>query len=228
MFTGLVTAVGTLAEARRDGEVARVAVLAPAGFAQGLEPGGSVAVDGVCMTLVQAETGGGGDRMAFDLVPETLRRSNMGWRLDGGEGLGGRYPVNLERCLRMGDELGGHIVSGHVACTATAIDLRPLDGGACDLTLELQEEDAAPVFPKGFVAVNGVSLTLGEVQRPPRDMAKDAAKGVARVALHLIPETLQRTNLGAVCEGDRLNIEHDAMTVAVVQRMQQLGLQPPG
>lgn len=224
MFTGLVTAVGTLAEVQRDGQVARVAVLAPAGFAQGLEPGGSVAVDGVCMTLVQCEAGGGGDRMAFDLVPETLRRSNMGWRLDGGEGLAGRYPVNLERCLRMGDELGGHIVSGHIACTARAIDLRPLDGGACDLTLELAAQDAAPVFPKGFVAVNGVSLTLGEVRRPP----KEAAQGVARADFHLIPETLQRTNLGAVREGDLLNIEHDAMAVAVVQRMQQLGLQPPG
>lgn len=224
MFTGLVTAVGTLAEARRDGEVARVWVQAPAGFAQGLELGGSVAVDGVCMTLVQAEPGGGGDRMAFDLVPETLRCSNMGWRLEGGEPLGGRYPVNLERCLRMGDELGGHIVSGHVACTARAASLRPLDGGACDLTLELGAEDAAPIFPKGFVAVNGVSLTVGEVDRTP----KNAAKAVARADFHLIPETLQRTNLGAVREGDLLNIEHDAMAVAVVQRLQQLGLQPPG
>jgi riboflavin synthase len=197
-------------------------------FVRELSLGASVAVDGVCLTVTGVE----GSVIAFDVIGETLRRTTLGSLqsdrplraavssdavpsdavLPGGAlGSGGgrsRVLVNVERSLRVGDEIGGHEVSGHVSGTATV--LRATRAGP-DFRVELgvPEQWLSCLFPQGFVAVDGASLTLVSVTR-------------ASFAVHLIPETLRRTQLGLRRVGDAVNVELDARTVAVVRTVERV------
>jgi riboflavin synthase len=190
MFTGIVTHRGVVEGLEpRAGRAARLTVR-PDRPMEGLADGASVAVDGVCLTVVAREDG----RLAFDVVPETLRRTTLGER-----GPGDR--VNLERALRVGDELGGHWVQGHVdgVGDVTAVERR---GGDVRMTVALPPGLDGAAVPKGSVTLDGVSLTVGEVWREgPREA----------LSVYLIPHTLAVTGLGERRAGARVNVEADPL-----------------
>ena len=190
MFTGIVAASCEVVKIKQ-GEEVRSIVVDLSGYDDDLEIGASVAIDGVCMTVVSAIDG----HVRFEAIPETLERTTMGLLKQGSR-------VNIERSLRMGDELGGHILSGHIMSTARILQ-RTQKGEGIDLLIEHQADTKPYILEKGYVAVDGMSLTVGEVQ----------SEGFN---LHIIPETLRITTIGAKTEGDLVNIEVDSRTQAVV------------
>jgi len=198
MFTGIVQGTATVSAVRDDGATRRLRVALPAGLSIGVARGASVAVAGVCLTVV----GQDGDELAFDVVRETLDRTTLSAARVGTR-------VNVERAVRVGDEVGGHHVAGHVWGTAHIVSRTP-EG---DVTVRPDPGALRYVFEKGFVALDGVSLTVGRVDR---------AQGTFEV--HLIPETTRVTTLGERQAGDRVNVELDPITVAVVDTMGQIPL----
>jgi riboflavin synthase len=164
----------------------------------GLELGASVALDGVCLTVA----GFHASEVLFQVIPETLERTTLG-ALD----VGSR--VAVERSYRVGDEIGGHEVAGHVTGMGRIAAVQR-EGGRYDLRVAVPREWMKYIFPKGFIAVDGSSLTVG---RTSPDGAFD---------LHLIPETLRLTLLGQKVVGDRVNIELDARTVAIVDTVERV------
>ena len=192
MFTGIVSDVGTIVglEDRGDLRVRIRSGFAPAGIALGA----SIACDGICLTVVDRGPDGAGAWFDVDLSAETVarttvRRARTAWTP-------GRR-VNLERALRLGDELGGHIVSGHVDGLAEVIGRRP-EGDSVRFTFRAPEALARYVAPKGSVALNGTSLTVNEVAG-------------AEFGVNLIPHTLAVTTWGDVEPGDPVNLEIDTL-----------------
>ena len=183
MFTGIVTDVGTVASLDDRGDLrARIRCGYPA---DGIALGASIACDGICLTVVDRGPEGAGAWFDVDLSAETVartavRRNRAGWAP------GTR--VNLERALRLGDELGGHIVSGHVDGLAEVLDLRP-EGDSVRFRFRVPDRLARFVAPKGSVALNGTSLTVNEVEG-------------AEFGVNLIPHTLAVTTWGGVRQGD--------------------------
>ena len=196
MFTGIVAASCEVV-ATEQGEEVRSIVVDLSGYDDDLEIGASVAIDGVCMTVVSAIDG----HVRFEAIPETLERTTMGLLEQGSR-------VNIERSLRMGDELGGHILSGHIMSTARILQ-RTQKGEGIDLLIEHQADTKPYILEKGYIAVDGMSLTVGEVQ----------SEGFN---LHIIPETLRITTIGAKTEGDLVNIEVDSRTQAVVDTIRSM------
>ena len=185
MFTGLVMGMGQIrAKEPTDGGV-RLEIAA-GDLAAGPVLGDSVAVDGCCLTVVDRGEGW----LAFDAIPETLRRTTLSAREPG-------EAVNLELPLRAGDRLGGHFVQGHVDAVAEVQDHREQDGGVV-LTISIPATLAGQIVEKGSIAVDGVSLTVAT--------KKDATFGVA-----LIPHTLEVTTLGRRRKGDVVNLEGDIL-----------------
>ena len=196
MFTGIVAASCEVVSTEQ-GEEVRSIVVDLSGYDDDLEIGASVAIDGVCMTVVSSIDG----NVQFEAIPETLERTTMGLLKQGSR-------VNIERSLRMGDELGGHILSGHIMSTARILQ-RNQKGEGIDLLIEHQADTKPYILEKGYVAVDGMSLTVGEVQ----------SEGFY---LHIIPETLRITTIGAKTEGDLVNIEVDSRTQAVVDTIRSM------
>ena len=198
MFTGIITDLGAVkaieasAEAAEGGADSRF-VFATSYDTAAMPAGASVACSGVCLTLVDKGPGW----FAADVSTETLSRSTLGdWR----EGA----PVNFERPLKMGDELGGHMVSGHVDGIARVVERRA-EQGSIRFVFEAPAELAPFIASKGSVALDGVSLTVNEVEG-------------ARFGVNIIPHTAQVTTLGARQAGDRVNLEID-MLARYVQRL---------
>ena len=191
MYTGIVSGTAPVI-AVADGEGIRTLTIDLDGFSDGLQIGASVALDGVCMTVVSLE----GTEVRFDAIEETLGRTTLERAIQG-------HMVNVERSLRMGDELGGHILSGHVMMTAKIIG-RVERGEGLDLAIENPLEARPYILEKGFIAIDGMSLTIGE--------ASDEG-----FALHIIPETLRVTTIGEKEVGDSVNLEIDSRTQAVVE-----------
>ncbi len=182
MFTGIVQQIGKVIQGPHSGGgVLEVQLEKPW---SDMLSGESVSVNGVCLTVTAHDP----SKLRFDVVPETVRASNLG-RLRRGD------PVNLERALRAGDRLGGHYVLGHVDCTGTVRSLKKT-AGQTDLVVSFPEKFARNVLPKGSIAVNGVSLTVVEA-------------GENWFTVALIPFTLAETNLGALRPGDQVNLEFD-------------------
>jgi riboflavin synthase len=194
MFTGIVQATGTVASIERaapEAATARLAISTPLDLSDAA-PGASIAVDGVCLTIVERQPERG--LFAADLGPETLALTTLG-RL----GPGAR--VHLERPLRMGDELGGHLVTGHVDGVGTVVARRE-QGGALELEISAPAAVAPALAVKGSVAVDGVSLTVNAIAE-----LADAAI----FAVTLIPHTLAVTKLGSKAEGSTVNLEGDVI-----------------
>ena len=196
MFTGIVAASCEVVSTDQ-GEEVRSIVVDLSGYDDDLEIGASVAIDGVCMTVVSSLDG----HVRFEAIPETLERTTIGLLKQGSQ-------VNIERSLRMGDELGGHILSGHVMTTARILQ-RTQKGEGIDLLIEHQVETKPYILEKGYVAIDGMSLTVGEVEDEGFN-------------LHIIPETLRITTIGAKAEGDLVNIEVDSRTQAVVDTIRSM------
>ncbi|MFG0285268.1 MAG: riboflavin synthase [Phycisphaerales bacterium JB039] len=188
MFTGLVQSVGAI-EAIEPTSAGRRLRLATAWDHQAA-PGDSIAVAGCCLTVVEAA----GSALAFDVIPETLARTTLGARGPGDK-------VNLEPALRASDAMGGHNVQGHIDGVGEVV--------AVETTGEWRVRIAAPaavmelVTPKGSIAVEGVSLTVAACNKQTFDVA-------------LIPETLERTTLGALKPGDRVNLETDILARTII------------
>ncbi len=185
MFTGLVQDLGRVAEVHETADGVRLAVESP--LAAELAEGDSVAVNGVCLTAVGLCKG---ERFGADVMRETLRRSSLG---DVGPG----STVNLELPLRAADRLGGHIVQGHVDGVGALGGVRE-EGFARVVTIEAGPDTLKYVVEKGSITVDGISLTVARVD--------DAGFDVS-----LIPETLERTNLGGTAEGRTVNLEVDVV-----------------
>ncbi len=184
MFTGLVGELGTVAAVEETPAGVRLAI--DARIADELAPGDSVAVNGVCLTATDAGPG----RFGADVMNETLRRTSLG-------ALAAGAPVNLELPLRASDRLGGHVVQGHVDGLGAVSEVRA-DGVARLLTVTAPPELLRYVVEKGSIAVDGISLTVAAVDE----------RGFT---VSLIPETLERTNLGAATPGVPVNLEVDVM-----------------
>tara|TARA_Y100000739_G_scaffold13678_1_gene11237 strand:- start:189 stop:791 length:603 start_codon:yes stop_codon:yes gene_type:complete len=199
MFTGIVAAACEVV-ATEQGDEVRSILVNLRGHDEDLEIGASVAIDGVCMTVVTTQDG----RVQFEAIPETLERTTIGFLRQGSR-------VNIERSLRMGDELGGHILSGHVMSTARILQ-RTEKGEGIDLLIEHQDDTKPYILEKGYVAVDGMSLTVGEVH----------SEGFN---LHIIPETLRITTIGEKSEGDFVNIEVDSRTQAVVDTIRSMEIE---
>lgn len=197
MFTGIVQGMATTQSSADDDGIKRFVLRFPAGALDSVQVGASIAIDGVCLTVTRFDA----NEACFDCIEETLRLTTLG-RLAKG------VRVNFERSAKMGDEIGGHVLSGHIIGVAEVVERRCV-GNNLDLYLKAPADLLRYIMTKGFIGIDGISLTIGEV--------RDGA-----FSLHLIPETLRVTTLGERAVGDRVNLEIDAMTQAVVHTVERV------
>ena len=198
MFTGIVQGMGTIVRIDQPAPDFRSHTVAlPLEMAQGLQIGASVAHNGCCLTITRIN----GNQATFDLMAETLAKTNLGSLKTGDS-------VNLERAARFGDEIGGHPMSGHIIAT-TPISRIEQNAHNRTLYFRLPPQLAAYILPKGFIGLDGCSLTIGDVT-------------AHEFSVHLIPETLQRTLFGSRQVGDSINIEIDAQTQAIVDTVERV------
>jgi riboflavin synthase len=193
MFTGIVTAIGTIDSVEQRGDL-RVRVACPFDPAT-IAIGASIACSGVCLTVVERGGEPGAAWFAVDVSAETVSRTAHGMWHEGRR-------VNLEPSLRVGDELGGHIVSGHIDAVGRIADWQP-EGDSTRLTVRAPAELAPFIAPKGSIAVDGVSLTVNEVA--------DRADGSVDFGLNVIPHTSEVTTLGELAQGAEVNLEIDTV-----------------
>lgn len=197
MFTGIVQGTAELVAMDEKSEFRTHVLALPAPLIEGLALGASVAHNGCCLTVTAIE----GERVSFDMMRETLRLTNLG-----DLAIGDR--VNIERAARFGDEIGGHAMSGHIICMAQLTDIEEAPNNK-RLWFELPADYARFLFEKGYIGVDGISLTIGEVRG-------------SRFCVNLIPETLARTVLGERRPGSCVNIEIDPQTQAIVETVERV------
>ncbi|WP_294392037.1 riboflavin synthase [uncultured Sphingomonas sp.] len=198
MFTGIITDIGRITGVEQRGDL-RLRI-GTAFDTASIDLGASIACSGVCLTVVDKGAGW----FAVDVSAETLSRTAGTWEQD--------TPLNLERALRVGDELGGHIVTGHVDGVATVTGIRP-QGDSHWIGFSAARTLGAYIAPKGSITIDGVSLTVNEVS--------DDADGTTRFAVNIIPHTAEMTTLGALVEGAQVNVEIDVLA-RYLGRMEQL------
>ncbi len=203
MFTGIVTALGTISETRQQGDL-RVVVACPLDPAT-IAIGASIACSGVCLTVVERGGTAGDAWFAVDVSGETISCTVPG------QWTGGRT-LNLEQALRLGDELGGHIVTGHVDAVGQIVSATQA-GGSWQLIVAAPAVIAPFIAAKGSVTVDGVSLTVNDVT--------DQSDSAAHFMLNIIPHTGDVTTLGGLKAGDAVNLEIDVLA-RYLQRMQSL------
>lgn len=197
MFTGIVQGTAEIVAIEEKNNFRTHRVRFPMDALQGLKSGASIAHNGCCLTVTRIE----GDLVDFDLMQETLNVTNLG-KLSVGD------HVNFERAARYGDEIGGHAMSGHILCTAETIDVRITENNH-QLRFKLPDSWTKYLFTKGYIGIDGISLTIGDVED-------------TEFEVNLIPETLQRTNIGTRNIGDIVNIEIDPQTQAIVDTVTNL------
>lgn len=194
MFTGIVQGTGTIISVDNKSTSSTFSIDLGQLSSQ-LSLGSSVSVDGVCLTVTsQKDT-----TVFFDAIQETLSRTTLGQAVEGDI-------VNLERALKMGDELGGHLLSGHIMCKSSVVS-RKNNGEGVDLEISVNDELKPYIMEKGYIAIDGISLTIGKVNQNTFN-------------IHLIPETLERTTINSKMEGSLVNIEIDSITQAVVSTVE--------
>ena len=202
MFTGIVTDVGTVRSAEQRGDL-RLQI--QTGYdLDTVDLGASIACSGVCLTVVDK----GEDWFAVDVSAETVSRTAADQWREGAR-------LNLERSLRLGDELGGHIVTGHVDAVAQVVGVCP-GGDSLRVGIAVPPSLAPMIAPKGSITLDGVSLTVNDV--------KEAEDGTTHFAVNIIPHTAQNTTLGGIHVGRQLNVEIDVLA-RYIDRMLALGAQ---
>ncbi len=195
MFTGIVAGTAPIVKIE-DKDLIRSFTVDLGKYIDNLEIGASVALDGVCMTVVSIEN----NLVKFDAIEETLTRTTLG-------SLNFNSSVNVERSLKMGDELGGHIISGHVLMAAKILQITDKGDGK-DILVENPSDASHYILEKGYISIDGMSLTIGNVSQE-------------NFSLHIIPETLRVTTIGQKKVGDYVNIEIDSRTQAVVDTIRK-------
>lgn len=203
MFTGIVTAVGTIREAHQKGDL-RAVITCPYDPAK-IAIGASIACSGVCLTVVERGGSAGDAWFAVDISGETVSRTMPGMWAAGAR-------LNLEQAMRLGDELGGHIVTGHVDGIGQVVGVCAV-GDSTRVGISAPAELAPYIAVKGSITVSGVSLTVNEIA--------DQADGTCHFALNIIPHTAEVTTLGALQAGDSVNLEIDVLA-RYLMRMQEL------
>ena len=198
MFTGIVQGLGEVTQIQDHAGIRRLQVRLPTGRDQGLETGASVAINGVCLTVVGWDQHG----VEFEVIDETLRLTNLGDLKVG-------HFVNVERAARFGDEIGGHVLSGHIHGRAQVTEVVETDANLA-VWWAVPEAMKKYVLPKGYVSLNGCSLTVGDTERD------------GQLSIHLIPETRELTTFGRVTVGDSLNLEIDSQTQAIVDTVERV------
>ena len=198
MFTGIVHGVATVVATAPKSGLLTAEIRFPPGSLDRAQVGASISIDGTCLTVTAVT----GDTASFDIIAETLHRTNLG-SLEPG------VRVNFERSLKMGDEFGGHILSGHIDTVATVSAVaRPENNFV--VTLSVPSGWMKYLFPKGYVALNGASLTLASV---------DKERGAITVSL--IPETLRLTTFEAIRPGEKVNLEIERQTQVLVDTVNE-------
>lgn len=199
MFTGIVQAQALVQRIERKGDIITITLNFPNEYLNGIEVGASVSVHGCCLTVTSFTQ----TEATFDMVPETISRTSFK-NLQEGDLL------NVERSLKFGDEVGGHILSGHVDVVASIANIEKLEHSQI-VTFQLPTEWTKYVFEKGYVALNGASLTITHVDRDS-----------SRFRVSLIPETLAKTTFGTAKGGDAVNVEIDRSTQAIVDTVERV------
>lgn len=197
MFSGIVQGTAEVVAISEKQDFRSHTLRMPIQQTTDLKPGASVAHNGCCLTVVKID----GPRVTFDLMQETLRLTNLGLLREGDR-------VNFERAARFGDEIGGHQMSGHIICTAEVIEVIKSENNR-QIWFRLPQALKKYLFPKGYIGIDGISLTIGEVRG-------------ADFNVNLIPETLERTNIGGRTVGDLINIEIDPQTQAIVDTVERV------
>lgn len=195
MFTGIVQGLGVIQSIEEGDGIITFSVVCP--DTQDLIIGASVAIDGVCLTATSIN----GDLVTFDVIPETMERTTLGERIADDN-------VNIERSLRYGDEVGGHLLSGHIIGRGLVTYSESVGEGA-QLKIKAPPAIQKYIQTKGYIGIDGISLTLGEVVDNEFD-------------LHIIPETLRLTTLGSKQAGDAVNIEIDSTTMMIVETVERI------
>ena len=200
MFTGIVSGQGYIHKVKNNVDYSSITIKAPAGFSKNLKRGASVAVNGVCLTAKKGAT----DLLQFDVITETLEKTNFKLLSKGNK-------VNLERSMKANTEIGGHLVSGHIHGVGVikSIDDR---GQTKDLRIQPPASLMEYLFYKGYVGLNGCSLTIGKVFK-------------SSFNIHLIPETIKVTNFQKMKKGDLINIEIDQTTINTVETIKKIMLE---
>ena len=197
MFTGIVQGTAEVVAIEEKERFRTHRIHMPADQMTGLVPGASVAHNGCCLTVVSVD----GELVSFDLMQETLRVTNLG-----GLTVGDR--VNVERAARFGDEIGGHQMSGHIICTADVTRVIESQNNR-QVWFRMPKALMKYVFTKGYIGIDGISLTISDVEGTDFNV-------------NLIPETLSRTNMASRQAGDRVNIEIDPQTQAIVDTVERV------
>ena len=195
MFTGIVQGRGEIVSIESGNEITTLRIRVPS--TEGLAIGASISIDGVCLTATEFAEG----IVSFDVIPETLEKTTLGELEVGGL-------VNVERSLRYGDEVGGHLLSGHIIGRGIISKADAVGDGA-QYTILSPPDVRKYIVSKGYVGIDGISLTIGDVH----DDAFD---------LHLIPETLRLTTLGEKQVGDAVNLEIDSTTMMIVETVERM------
>src|SRR5690554_1607970 len=197
MFTGIVQTKLPVYKLVRHADFATFSFNFSTELLAGLKIGASVAINGTCLTVRRIEN----NIVSFDAIEQTLKVTNLGDLTEGSV-------ANIERAARFGDEIGGHVLSGHIMRQVTVLDVIDTEYNRV-IWLERPAELVPFILDKGFVALNGCSLTIAEVEP-------------TRFSVHLIPETRDVTTFGEVQQGDQINLEVDSQTQAVVETVKQL------
>lgn len=197
MFTGIVQGVGKIIQIIDKDKLRSFKIELPKHLMQNLQIGASIANDGCCLTL----TGFGDNWVLFDIMQETLSITTLGDKKVGDY-------INIERSAKYGDEVGGHIMSGHVACTAKITQIIKTETN-CTMVIEIPSPFQKYILYKGFIGIDGASLTIGKINDN-------------QFSIHLIPETLAITTFKDKKEGDKVNIEIDSQTQAIVDTVERV------
>ncbi|TNV22718.1 riboflavin synthase subunit alpha [Buttiauxella sp. B2] len=198
MFTGIVQGTATLVSIDEKPNFRTHVIEMPDAMLPGLETGASVAHNGCCLTVTEIN----GNRVSFDLMKETLRITNLGELVVGDS-------VNVERAAKFNDEIGGHLMSGHIMTTAEVVKILTSENNR-QIWFKMRDKTLMKyILHKGYIGIDGISLTVGEVTS-------------SRFCVHLIPETLERTTLGNKKLGNRINIEIDPQTQAIVDTVERV------
>ncbi|TOP30134.1 riboflavin synthase subunit alpha [Vibrio parahaemolyticus] len=197
MFTGIVQGTAKVVQIDKKERFQTHVIELDGALIEGLEIGASVAHNGCCLTVTNIDE----NRVSFDLMQATLALTNLGLLEEGSA-------VNIERAAKFGDEIGGHSMSGHISLMANIVDVIDTPNNRT-IWFELPQESMKYVLAKGYIGIDGCSLTIGEVE-------------ANRFSVHLIPETLQRTLFGSRKVGDKVNIEFDPQTQAIVDTVERV------
>jgi len=199
VFTGIVEGTGLVTKVDSSKNLTKISIQMPVDFSNGIRIGASVCVDGVCLTVSSISV----NELSFDVIIETLNVTTF-------NEIKINDVVNVERSMKLGDEIGGHILSGHVSTTAVISEIDNPENNHI-ISFLTDSETIRYIFPKGYIALNGVSLTVGDVNKSNKTFN-----------VYLIPETLRLTNLGSKTVGDKINLEIETQTRNMVDTISEI------